>query len=141
MSLLGVALLLPVVLAATLNPDGISFLTKADKPAEMRIWLEPAEVLTKPGVKFKLAVMGEYTDTTKILPSVDLVLTHAADVQMTADKLNYVVPFRGTVKLGEVEVTVKKAGEYQIMIPAESVRTGLPDLPIITTKANIISRL
>lgn len=139
-SLLFSAAMLPVVLMGVLNPEGLSFMTKAEDTNEIRVWLEPAEVVTKPGAHFTLVIMADFESGTMIAPKVEATFRHDAAVKVSQEKISYKEPFRGQTKLGTVEVEVNKEGQYEIELDSGSVSVDLPNVTVVSGKTLITSK-
>lgn len=139
-SLIIAAALLPVALMGVLNPDGLRLVTKADQPNEMRVWIEPAEVITKPGMVVKLKVMGNFESETSLVPEFKGALTADTGVSLNSTEVVYKEPFRGVVTLGTVTAIAKTDGQFEVKVDGDSVFLSLPNIPVNSARALIISR-
>jgi hypothetical protein len=139
-SLIVAAALLPVALMGVLNPDGLRFVTRADQPNEMRVWIEPAEVITKPGVIVRLTVMGNFESETSLVPEFKGTLKADAGIQLSPAEVVYKEPFRGAVALGTVTAIAKQDGQFEVKVDENSVFLALPNIPVNSARALIISR-
>ncbi|MFA6271172.1 MAG: hypothetical protein WC657_08275 [Candidatus Paceibacterota bacterium] len=139
LSLVVAAALLPVALMGVLNPEGLRFVTRADQPNEMRVWIEPAEVITRPGIKVKLTVMGNFESETSLVPEFKGTIK-SEGIEATPTEISYKEPFRGAVALGTFYVVAKQAGQFEVKIDEGSVFLSLPNIPVNSAGALIISR-
>jgi hypothetical protein len=139
-SLVFAAAILPVMLAGVLNPQGLSLITRADEADEIRIWFEPAEVVTKPGVKFKLDVMADFESETQIIPAISAIIQHGSDLSINLEKVVYDTPFRGVTKIGTIEVKAESEGKFELGIDPNSVAVSLPDIGVVSAKTLITSK-
>lgn len=139
MSVVGLAVLMPVLLIGVLSSDQLRLFTKADEPATLKVWTEPNTITAKPGQSLPINVLAEYDEPSKLIPkiSLSLVSNHANSVSVSPDNLFYSNAFTGKVILGKVIVTVQKAGEYEIKVAENSVNTGIPDLQVSTIPTTI----
>jgi hypothetical protein len=140
MSFLGMAALLPVLMIGVLNPEGIKTIIKADQPPDLRIWFEPAEVITHPGLKFQVKVMAEYDSKTGFVPKVEGNIKSDVKINISPEKVSYEVPFSGTVVLGTYQVSSSAVGKYVLEIPPAGVFTQAPNLNVLTSGAVVYSR-
>jgi hypothetical protein len=140
LSLVVAAALLPVALMGVLNPEGLRFVTRADQPNEMRVWIEPAEVITKPGIKVKLTVMGNFESETSLVPEFKGTVKSDTGIEITPTEISYKEPFRGAVALGTFYAVAKQDGQFEVKIDEDSVFLSLPNIPVNSAGALIISR-
>lgn len=139
-SFLVVAALLPAVLMGVLNPDGLRLISKADQPRELRLWIEPTEVVVRPGVAVKLTVMANFENETSQIPEFQGNIVGASGLQIAPSELVYKEPFRGTVVLGTISAIAKQTGSFEVKVDEGSVFLNLPDVPVISAGSKIISR-
>ncbi len=137
----GIAAFLPVLIAGVLNKGDLPFFVKADEEAgKLRIWFDPPAVVAAPGQKFHFYIMGQYKDKYGIIPQVSGTIKADPAISLTSSTLMYSQAFSGTVRLGSIEGVADVPGTYHVSIPAESIKTIVPDLPIISTRAEVLIR-
>lgn len=136
-TLLGLAVFLPILVTTTLNPESLRFISKADSSEPLRIWLEPANVVAKPGETIQFEVMAEYEDMQKVVPGVQLALRTDEGVILDNSNLDFNNTFRGKATLGKITVRTQSAGEKKVWIDQNSVNTQLPNLEVQATEAKI----
>jgi hypothetical protein len=140
LSFFALAAILPILLIGVLNSEGLKTMIRANQPNELRIWFEPAEVITHPKVKFKIKVMAEYDSSDSLVPKVETTLKKNGDFNIDNPKISYETPFSGKVVLGNYEMTTNSTGTFSLEIPSAAVFTQLTDLNISTAKAIIYSK-
>lgn len=141
LSVLGFAAFLPILIAGVVNKGDLKFFAKADEDvAKLRIWFDPPAVVVAPGQEFHFSIMGEYRDKYGIIPQVTGTISTNSNLTLSSNKLMYSQAFSGTVKLGSVSGVENVPGVYYIQIPIESVKTIVPDLPIISARAEVLIR-
>lgn len=137
LSFFAVAAFLPVVLLGAVSKDGFKLLTQADEETPLRIWFEPGSVVARPGDKFKLKIVSEYDDKNKLIPKISLMTKGGSGVVVMPEMVSYNSPFVGKTVLGEVMVEVTEPGTTSVEILENSINTTLPNLPVVTTEAQI----
>lgn len=140
MSFALVAAILPVLMWGMVGTDNLRLLTRADTPTPLRLWFEPAAVVTKPGQKFELVLMAEYDDKNKLIPQVKAGLRAGAGLKVEPLEVEYRQAFVGRVELGRFEVEVLEPGTQRVEVRPGSVNTTLPDVDVETAAAQITVR-
>jgi len=111
-----IAALLPLFIFFVFDPPGFSFSPRATEEAELRLWIEPANIISSPGREVNMKVMALYENSTKVIPGVgvkvstDLVLTNKDLI------VEYGLPFSGKVTVGEISFMPQEVGEYSVFI-------------------------
>lgn len=136
-TMLGLAVFLPLLVTTTLNPESIRFISKANSIQPLRIWLEPANIIAQPGETVQLAVMAEFDDMQNVIPGVRLSLLSDEGLELVNTNVDFPATFRGKAILGNVTVRAVNSGEKKIWIDQNSVDTQLPNLEVQTTESKI----
>lgn len=134
-----VAAVLPMILVATLSED-LRLKTFADSRPEVRVWMEPEEVVIKAGNNFMVRMYAESSGQEVLVPQITASINAPEGVQVRPNPVMYVGPFSGRVSLGEVNVTVSREGEFDLTIPDLAVDTRLADVQVVTRGVKILSR-
>lgn len=132
------AAFLPMLLAGALNPNQLRLLSKADETTQLRIWMEPSTIIIKPGQPFTFVVFGEYNDKYKVVPQVEALANANLGLTLASPYISYNQPFSGKVRLGVIKGVGTDVGRYTIEIPATQVKTLMPDLPVVTSQAEVV---
>jgi hypothetical protein len=129
--------ILPVVIWGVVNKQQLAILASAKPMDEMRLWLEPPEVVMTVGQKTKFTIMAEYSRTDKLIPMIKTNIQSDEGLKTNTSEIIYNWGFSGKTKIGEVEVEAVSRGARNLAILDNSVFTGLPDLSIVTAGAKI----
>lgn len=130
------AAILPVFLIVALSPPDLKFLTRADSDAELRIWFEPAQIVTSPGKSTTLKVYAQFESDSHVLPGVSFrPISNGVQLQ---GEISYLKPFNGEIELGEIQVIATTSGSFEVMIPQDMVETAYTNpLVVVTSPARI----
>jgi len=139
-SFFAIAAILPILMFGVLNPDSLKTFIRADQPSDLRIWFEPAEIVTHPGIKFKVKIMASYEDKYNLVPKVEASIRPNKDLNIVPDKIAYEKPFSGTVELGNYDVSANTYGTFNLEVSGPSIFTQTTNLNINTAKAVIYSK-
>lgn len=130
------AMILPFFLMITISPEPtrLTFLTRADRAPELRIWFEPSTIIVSAGQTAKLQVVALFESDKKFLPGLE--------VEINNQTLSYKKPFKGQVVLGEISVPTNTAGKLSIPIVQDKIRlTAFTDtVTFVTSPATILVR-
>lgn len=131
------AAILPAVLYFVSMPPDLRFSPRADSESELRIWLEPAQVISSPNRQVTLSVKALFESESLLIPSITVVAE--SDGLEVGNKLEYLRPFKGQVELGEMTITTSESGSFVVDIPTEKVEITAFTAPltIITSPARI----
>ncbi len=139
-SLVVMAAILPMALVGLMSPGGFSLNSRADSAKQLNVWLEPAEVVARPGKAFRLQVVAELNNKNTIVPQLSGWVTADKGLNVSNTAINYSKPFSGKVVLGELTVTTTSEGKYEVHVEESSISTGIPDLNVKTGKTAILSK-
>jgi len=139
-SFLAMSALLPLLLIAVMKSQDLKTIINAGEPPELRIWFEPAQIVTHPGVKFKIKIMADYEDKVNLIQKIEAVIRKSDQLSVKPLNIKYDIPFSGTKELGACEVTANSTGDFDLDIPNNGVFTQTTDLDITTAKAVIYSK-
>lgn len=120
---------LPLFLFFVSSPADLKFLTRADRAAELRVWLEPANIVAHPNDTIELKVFANFESDTKLLPGITLTAT-SVGIPVVGE-ITYLRPFNGKVELGTITATPSLIGMYEIIIPEESIQVTAFDDPLL----------
>jgi hypothetical protein len=137
-SVVSLAAFLPVMLWLVISKDKYTVMTQASQKKEIRVWLEPAEVVMAPGQTYTFRVVSQISDENTLIPKMELKLLADQGLMLMDDKINYSTPFGGKTEVGKVDVVAKSKGKFLISVDEKSVVTGLPDMPVTAAVASII---
>lgn len=118
--------ILPVGLFLVLSSQNYSLFTKAARNLELRLWLEPRNVIIKPQQNIKLKLIGEFIDETAIIGGVT-VKFQSDTFRIDPQEISYTKPFRGRLELGEITLTADQAGDFSLVISKENVSISSKD--------------
>ncbi|OGM31997.1 hypothetical protein A2803_02815 [Candidatus Woesebacteria bacterium RIFCSPHIGHO2_01_FULL_44_21] len=136
------AAILPFLIGFVVAPPDISFLTRADATSELRVWVEPANVVMSPGGTTEFTVLAQFEGEEKLIPEITLTLTASSGLVLENKSVTYKVPFNGRVELGRVGVRAESAGEAMVDISRESIKITAFEWPleVSTAPAKVIIR-
>ncbi|MCI0530677.1 MAG: hypothetical protein L0Y74_01800, partial [candidate division Zixibacteria bacterium] len=137
--LAAVAVVLPVLMAGVLPPEGFKFFSKASSDETLRLWMEPSEVVLMPGQKYTYRIMAEF-DSFSPLSRIAFEVKGDLGVVINPSRISFSEAFKGRKQVGMIEGSAVSAGEKKIWIDTASVDTGLPNLDVITGEAKILVR-
>ena len=139
LSLFLLAAALPVVLSLVLNQDALTFLSRADQKAELRLWLEPNTVLTKPNEPVTLRVVAEYTNGNQLLTELRVGLYSETSLEINPTQVTVTNPFRGRQTIASVVVTPRNSGTFSVSVSNDMVKANNTQLAnVITSPATVI---
>lgn len=133
------AAILPALLVLVTNPVTLRFQSQAASN-ELSLWLTPENVEAKVGETVTLRVVGFFDSDTKLIPSLTVPIIVDGSGAIENKTIEYKVPFRGQVTLGEVKIYALKAGTIVISADTDSVvaHAYSDPLPITHSSATII---
>lgn len=136
------AAILPFLIGFVVAPPDISFLTRADATSELRVWIEPANVVMSPGTSTEVSVIAQFGGEGKLVPEVSLALVGTGSVEVTNQNITHSIPFSGRVELARVTVSARSPGTGQVTIPRDSVKVTAFEWPleVNTAGSNVIVR-
>lgn len=136
------AAILPFLIGMVVAPPNIGFLTRADEPAILRVWLEPANMLLSPGSTGELTVISQFDGEGRLIPEISLTVAARGGVVISGEKITHSIPYEGRVELGKVYVRGVSSGEAVVSIPKEDIRITAfsGPLEINTGDAKVIVR-
>ena len=124
------AAMLPFFIAFVVSPPKVNFFTNADTPPELRVWLEPADIISSVGRETKLEVYAQFDSDSKLVPEISFDIRANGKVNISPLNMTYHTPFRGKVHIGTVSVTPKSVGESIISVPKDSISVVAYDGPL-----------
>jgi hypothetical protein len=130
--------LLPVFLMFATSKQNYSLNTQAAKNLELRLWLEPAAVITSRGARVELEVKAAFENETELAPSLTVKLQPSSNIIIDHSTIQYPSPFRGQVVLDRIVVTAQTRGIHTISIPLENIQFPLANVTMITSPATIV---
>jgi len=134
----GIAAILPILLFTVVSGQSFSLSSRAAKTPELRLWLSPASVITKPHQKITLTLYAAFDNDKMYLQSFSAELTPNGAISLLSDTVSYTKPFQGQIIVGQIDVTTTAAGTATITIPQERVKTSLTQsINILTSPATI----
>ena len=119
--LFGLAIVLPFMLTLISKPDTLTFLTHAEKDLKLTLWFEPSNVISRVGQNVEVDVLASFESDATPLTYLKLDFSQVANVTFTPTFVVYEAPFRGTVKVGTLNLVAAAAGSYEISIPSSNV--------------------
>lgn len=125
------------------NPGRVKLSSSADNNRQVRVWIEPNNIITGVGKNTELTVMAEYDAEADSITQLQVGFNSEASLNMDKNYLLYKSPFDGKVAIGKIVVTPNVYGNYKINIPQESVVvTNLSNKPIniITSPATLVAQ-
>jgi hypothetical protein len=137
------AAILPFMIALVAAPPDIDFLTRADSEQELRVWIEPANVVMSEGGSTTLTVMVQYDGETSLIPEISLDTASSEMVSISSEsRLTYSTPFSGKVELGKIIITADGKGSGNVSVLKDSIVITAFDAPleISTADANVVVR-
>lgn len=134
--------MLPFLIGFVVSPPDIGFLTRADSSSELRVWLEPANVVMSRGSEASFTVVASFESDTMLIPEISLNIVGGPSLSVNNPNLSYSIPFSGKVELGKVTVAALESGQATLTIPEDSIIITAFDSPleITTGAANIVVR-
>lgn len=134
------AAVLPFLIGLVVTPSNIGFFTRADTEPELRVWLEPANILMSSGSTAELTLVAQFDAESLLIPEIALELSSRGGVVMDNTKFVHSIPFRGRKEIGKVYIRGVSPGNAEVIIPQESVAITAFEGPLIVTtaKANVI---
>lgn len=135
------ALALPFLMTIVLTPSNLRFQTEATGESELRIWLEPANVIMSNGEDATLSVFAQY-DGDMLVPEINFEVHADGPVSIAESSYKYATPFSGRVELAKINISAFEEGRALVLIPADKVSLTAFTLPvkIITANSNVIVR-
>lgn len=136
------AAVLPFLIGFVVAPPDISFFTRADEPSELRVWIEPANLVISPDSATEVSIMAQFDGEGKLVPGVSLSILATGSVTVDSPNVTRRVPFSGRSELGKVLLRAKNAGTGQVAIPEGSVKVTAFEWPlkVRTAGSNVIVR-
>ncbi|OGM28308.1 hypothetical protein A2801_02520 [Candidatus Woesebacteria bacterium RIFCSPHIGHO2_01_FULL_41_10] len=133
---------LPFLMFFVVSPPELGLLTRADTDSQLRMWLEPATVVTEPGRTVDLRVMAAFDDDRKLIPQIKAQVTGDKGIEVLSSSVEYKTPFNGQVELGVVKVSAIGFEGGKVLIPQDLVEIRAFDEPleIVTSPAEIVVR-
>lgn len=133
---------LPFLIGFVAAPPDISFLTRADEAQELRVWLEPANVILRPGSSTELSVVAQFDGDGKLIPEISLSIVSEGGVTLENENITHSIPFSGRAEIGKVTVRAASVGQAVVSIPKENILITAFEGPLEVSvgKANIIVR-
>lgn len=136
------AAILPFLIGFVVSPPKLGFMTKADSEGELRVWLEPANVVMSTGSEATLSVVAQYENDTKLIPEISMQVNSQGPVNVMGESLSYSIPFSGRAELGKIKITAIGPGKAVVSIPPESILLTAFDgeVDINTGVTNVVVR-
>jgi hypothetical protein len=136
------AIFLPVFYGLVANPPQLKFLSHAGQNLELRIWLEPANVLTVKGHEVELTAFALFDNDSTNIPALKIKLSPDSSLSLDKAEISTFTSFSGKVSLGKIKVTPSASGEYKVTIPESGVViTGIEGpVKIVTAPASLTVR-
>ncbi len=134
------AAILPVVLFGALSPERLNFLTSADQPGELRVWIEPETVVAKIGTEARLRVYAEFDDRTKLIPQLSLQVVSDSSLKLITEQIDYPSAFAGKTEIGVIRFKALQTGTSRIEIPKEQIKISLDGISIVTGSTTVVVR-
>ena len=116
-----IAALLPLFIFFVFDPPGFNFSPRADEEVELRLWIEPANIISSPGREVNVKVMALYENDSKVIPGVRVEVSTEPALTNKGLILEYGLPFSGKVVVGEVSLVPQEVGEYSVFINESEV--------------------
>ncbi|EKD62352.1 MAG: hypothetical protein ACD_52C00209G0010 [uncultured bacterium] len=117
----GLALVLPFMLTLISKPDTLTFLTRAENELKLNVWLTPSRIIASTTQPVEVDLMASFESEVTPLNYLKVDLPVVGGVIFRPDFFVYEKPFRGTVKIGTLNLSPLAAGNYEITIPVENV--------------------
>ena len=117
----GLALVLPFMLTLISKPDTLTFLTRAENELKLNVWLTPSRIIASTTQPVEVDLMASFESEVTPLNYLKVDLPVVGGVIFRPDFFCYEKPFRGTVKIGTLNLSPLAAGNYEITIPVENV--------------------
>ena len=117
----GLALVLPFMLTLISKPDTLTFLTRAENELKLNVWLTPSRIIASTTQPVEVDLMASFESEVTPLNYLKVDLPVVWGVIFRPDFFVYEKPFRGTVKIGTLNLSPLAAGNYEITIPVENV--------------------
>ncbi len=102
------AAILPVILIISYN----KYVSK--KSNTVRIWLDPPYIKTIVNKPITLRVIAEFEDTTRYLPSINVVFNSDQFLKLNQSDIKYFLPFRGSTVIGQIDAQPMQKGIYTV---------------------------
>lgn len=136
------AAILPFLIGFVVAPPDISFFTRADEPSELRVWIEPANLVMSPNSTIEVSIMAQFESEGKLVPEVSLSVLATGSITVDSPNVTHSIPFSGRAELGKVLLRATSAGTGQVAIPEGSVKVTAFEWPlkIRTAGSNVIVR-
>lgn len=134
--LFALSAILPLFLYVALAPRQLTFSSKASEN-ELRIWFDPHSVVMKPGENYTFDVIVSSESTDKLISNLSLNFSADTNISYSPSTLSHQEPFSGKIKAGQVNITARKSGKYELTIPPESVVFNTKEVQVITSPASI----
>jgi len=129
------AAVLPFLIGLVVAPPDISFFTRADTEPELRVWLEPANVLMASGATTELAIIAQFDGEEKLIPELSLELSARGGVVVENARFVHSVPFKGRVEIGKAHVRAVAPGNAVVEITTDSISVTAFEGPLKVTTA------
>src|SRR3989338_6074288 len=117
----GLALVLPFMLTLISKPDTLTFLTRAENELKLNVWLTPSRIIASITQPVEVDLMASFESEVTPLNYLKVDLPVVGGGIFRPDFFVYEKPFRGTVKIGTLNLSPLAAGNYEITIPVENV--------------------
>lgn len=140
LSFLVMALILPVVLSATIGSGNFRLSSQADEVKTVRIWFDPSSITVRTGQIVEVKTMASYDSPKGVIPQIEFIVDSDAGIELVTEKVSYLNSFNGKAEVGTVKFKGLKSGVYKIRIDENSVNSGLPDLIVKSEGINITVR-
>lgn len=128
------AAMLPFLIGMVMAPQKISFFTRADSNADLRIWLDPPEIVMSKGSETTLTVYANFESDTKLIPEIALQVGSGRLISINNPKVKYATPFKGRQEIGKISVVALDSGIEVVGVQKDSITLTTLDTPVeITT--------
>lgn len=136
------AAMLPFLIGTVLVPQEINFFTKADSKDQLRIWLDPPEIVMSKGSETTLSVYANFESDNRLVPEIVLEADTGKLLSINNPKVKYPTPFKGRREIGKISVVALDSGVETVGILKDSIALTSLDTPveIITGSAKITIR-
>ncbi len=137
LGVLGIALVLPIVLWGATGRNHLFANSQASDKNTLRLWTEPAAVITQSNQPVELVIMGEYYAAQ---PMGTFTLTFHTPPGITVSPQQLAVAgWSGSKLLGTVQVS-GRPGIYEIGLTTSILQSSLPNLEVVTQPARVTVR-
>jgi len=136
------AAFLPFLIGLVISPSNLDFSAQADTDLELRVWMEPSEILTSKGRESSVDIYAQFDSDNRLIPELTVTLVPTGNITIDREKFSYNAPFRGKVHLGAVRVSTISSGIAEISIPDDMITVTAYNEPleVKTGKAKLTIR-